>query len=107
MRDLAIEIIRATSEDRDLPGVNGRCADVTVPLTLPSEAANGVPAEDSRLPPSPQIDELRSTLGREVAEIRARGEDIEIPSEFPLPTDEQNDEPAALDSLSPSASRAR
>ncbi len=83
MRDLAIDIIRVTSEDRSrLPG-DGGCLETGVELKLLSEAANGVPAHESCVPSSPAVDDLRARLEREVAEIRARGDAIEIPVEFP------------------------
>lgn len=53
-----------------------RMIDGRIQMELLSEIAKGVSADQSAIPPSVEVDELRVALTREVAELRARQSEI-------------------------------
>ena len=74
---------------RDGPPVEWQAMSDTEPAVLPTddlyrllaEVANGVSAAKSVLPDTPLVRKTRATIVKEVADIRAKGGEIDVPTE--------------------------
>lgn len=48
--------------------------------SLLAEIANGIPPERSAITSTPEIEAMRVTLAQEVADIRGKGNEIDVPN---------------------------